>query len=139
MRRLTVVDRTIVLPTLPAALDGLRIAHVSDLHIGELITPDRLPTIVDLANRLRADVIAVTGDFVDYLLNVLTEVIQALGQLEALLDVFMVRGNHDRLEDGAHLIERFGNAGLNLLVNKSIALEYRGNRSSENTERGSII
>lgn len=39
----------------------------------------------------------------------------------------------------AHLIERFRNAGLNLLVNECIALEYRGNRSSENTERGSTI
>ena len=39
----------------------------------------------------------------------------------------------------AHLIERFRNAGLNLLVHECIALEYRGNRSSENTERGSII
>lgn len=128
IRRLRVVDRMIRLPTLPQALDGLKIAHISDLHIGELVTPDRLPGIIDTTNRLGADLIAVTGDFVDLSLNVLAEVINAMTQLAAPLGVYLVPGNHDQLEDGAELVRRFRSAGLNMLVNEAVALAHHGCR-----------
>lgn len=121
-------ERTIDLPRLPDALDGLRIAHLTDLHVGAIFTPARLPAIVSGVNDLAGDIIAVTGDFVDLSLNVLDDVIDAMRQLAAPLGVYFVPGNHDYLEDGQKLIDRFKDAGLRMLMNESVAIEHRGAR-----------
>lgn len=116
------------LPRLPQRLDGLTIAHLSDLHIGKLITPEHLPGIVHTTNRLRPDLIAVTGDFVDLSLNVLDEVIVALLALRAPLGVYLVPGNHDYLDDGPALLDRFLQARLNVLLNETRVIEYHRSR-----------
>lgn len=122
------VRRSIHLPELPERLDGLKITHLSDLHIGRLTTPDHLPHIVDACQRAKGDLIAVTGDFVDFSNNVLDDVINAMRRLEAPLGVYMVVGNHDYLDNGHDLIHRFKDAGLKLLLNQHDAIEHRGCR-----------
>src|SRR5687767_9205678 len=89
-RPLLVARRSIFLPDLPEALDGFKVTHLSDLHIGRLTTPAHLPHIIEAAARLQGDLIAVTGDFVDLRLDVLDVVIDALKQLSAPLGVYMV-------------------------------------------------
>jgi predicted MPP superfamily phosphohydrolase len=122
------IDRAVVVDDLPPAFAGLRITHLSDLHIGELIPPARLGAIIDAANERRGDLVAVTGDFVDLKLNVLDEVIAQLGRLRAPLGVFMVPGNHDYLMDGPRLVRRFHDAGLDLLINEHRVIVHRGAR-----------
>lgn len=119
------LQRDIVLPELPDALDGLRITHLSDLHIGKLTTPEHLPRILDICHSLKGDMIAITGDFIDLSQGVLDDVIDALKKLEAPLGVYLVPGNHDYLENGPKLVRKFRNANLNLLMNKSVILEHR--------------
>ena len=126
VRRLRITPRDVILPELPDALDGLRIAHLSDLHVGELIPPDRLPEIVEATNALEADLIAVTGDLVDLHLKVLPEVVEALAGLEAPLGVYFVLGNHDHLVDGDKVATALTDAGLNLLMNEQRMLDVRG-------------
>ncbi len=122
------IDRAVFVDELPRAFAGMRITHLSDLHIGELIPPSRLGAIVDAANARGGDLIAVTGDFVDLKLNVLDEVIAQLGRLQAPLGVFMVPGNHDYLMDGQRLVRRFHAAGLDLLINEHRVIEHGGAR-----------
>jgi uncharacterized protein len=122
------VDRALVVDDLPRALAGLRITHLSDLHIGELIPPSRLEAIIDATNARGGDLIAVTGDFVDLKLNVLEDVIAQLGRLRAPLGVYMVPGNHDYLTDGPRLVRRFRAAGLDLLINEHRVIAHRGAR-----------
>lgn len=116
----------LALPQLPDALDGLRITHLSDLHIGKLVTPDRLPEIVNACNALEGDMIAVTGDFVDLSHSVLDDVVAAMKALKAPLGVHLVLGNHDYLHDGDKLIRSFRKAGLGLLLNDRITVEHAG-------------
>lgn len=116
----------LAMPQLPDALDGLRITHLSDLHIGKLVTPDRLPEIVDTCNALEGDMIALTGDFVDLSLGVLDDVIAAIKQLRAPLGVHLVLGNHDYLDDGEEVIRRFRKADLSLLMNQRTIIEHAG-------------
>ncbi len=123
-----IVERSIGLGDLPDALDGLRIAHLTDLHIGSLVTPSRLAAIVDQTNAVGGDVIAVTGDFVDLSLDVLDEVVAAMKTLAAPLGVYFVPGNHDYLDNGPRLIKAFRDAGLRMLMNESTTLEYEGHR-----------
>lgn len=124
--RLATVRRVIALPHLPRELDGLRIAHLSDLHIGELIQPHRLPGIVDAANALRPDMVAVTGDFIDLKLDVLDEVARELRRLVAPLGVFLVAGNHDHLVDGDAVVKCLRTAGLDVLMNEHRRAVFRG-------------
>ncbi len=128
VRCIDTVHRQIVLPQMPQAFEGLRVAHVSDLHIGHILGPECLPDIVDNVNALQGDMIAVTGDFVDLSVKVLDKVIPALQKLSAPLGVHMVMGNHDYLDDGPGLIRRFREAGLGLLLNESVHLEHQGAR-----------
>ncbi len=120
------IEREIALPDLPDALDGLRITHLTDLHIGSVVTPDRLAGIVEITNAFEGDMIAVTGDFVDLSLNVLDDVVDAMSQLSAPLGVFFVPGNHDYLDDGPRLIRAFQDAGLRMLMNESEPFELHG-------------
>jgi hypothetical protein len=126
LRRIRLVERVLAMPSLPDALDGLRITHLSDLHVGTLIPPSRLPGLIAAANGLHGDLIAVTGDFIDLKHDVLDKVIEALRRLKAPLGVFLVPGNHDYLENGPELVRQFRKAGLALLVNQTVCVQHRG-------------
>ena len=126
--RIDLVERTVGFDHLPDALDGLRVTHLTDLHIGTLIQPDRLQGIVDITNNFGGDLIAVTGDFVDLSLKVLDQVIDAMAQLKAPLGVYFVPGNHDYLDNGPRLIDAFRAAKLRMLMNESETLERDGRR-----------
>ena len=128
VNHIQIIERTLGLDHLPDALDGLRITHLTDMHIGSLVKPDRLPGIVEATNALKGDVIAVTGDFVDLSLSVLDEVVAAMAQLTAPLGVYFVPGNHDYLDNGPKLISAFKAAKLNMLMNETITLEHREQR-----------
>ena len=123
-RPIHVTRQDILLPRLPNELDGLRIAHVSDLHIGKLITPDHLPGIFDSIAALDADMIAMTGDFLDLSVKVSGKIIESLKKLDAPLGVHMVMGNHDYLDDGSEFIRQLKAADLGLLLNESLVIPH---------------
>lgn len=125
-RRPHIVQRDVWLTALPDELDGLRIAHLSDLHVGHLFTPAKLTGVIGACGELGADLIAVTGDFVDFSLNVLDSVLDAVSQLHAPLGVHLVPGNHDYLDDAPALLRRFEQAGLPMLLNRHVTLDCRG-------------
>jgi len=54
----------IPVPNLPPAFNRLRIVHLSDFHIGFLMPEAIIEWVVWRANRLQADVIVCTGDYV---------------------------------------------------------------------------
>jgi len=85
------VTRTRV--TLPRA--DLRIAQLSDLHIGNGIEGARLDELVEAANALAADLVVLTGDLFDYDRSAVESGARALARLRAPLGVFAVLGNHD--------------------------------------------
>src|SRR5262249_14402885 len=64
-RRLVVTRLVAPLPALPAPLAGIRIAHVSDLHLGPLADRDAVRDALDRVVALDPDVVCVTGDVVD--------------------------------------------------------------------------
>lgn len=92
--QLAVQTKRLRIPRLPAALTGLRIAHLSDLHItGEL---DRriYEYFVELTNALEPDLVALTGDLIEKTpcWNWLPG---TLGGLQAPHGTYFVLGNHD--------------------------------------------
>lgn len=99
---------TIVLPTLPRAFDGLRVAFLADTHHGPYVPLGYLREVVALANSLEPDLVALGGDYVQRQWTSLkpgaappyvAEGIGVLGALRAPLGVFAVMGNHDNWLD----------------------------------------
>lgn len=92
---LEVTERRLVVPALPAVLDGLRIAHLSDLHIGNGLHGAALTGLVERVVALAPDLVAITGDLFDYDPDAVPDGARRLGRLQARLGVFAVLGNHD--------------------------------------------
>jgi|GEM_PF-292425 len=94
-RRLVVrrVDATI--PSLPTEFDGLRIAQLSDLHIGPQTSRRFLARVVRTTERLAPDLIAVTGDLIDDRVEDVDAFAAGMRGLDAPLGVFLIPGNHD--------------------------------------------
>jgi predicted MPP superfamily phosphohydrolase len=123
-----VVRRVAVrLRTLPAALDGLRIAQLSDLHRGPHVTAAHIRKGAEIATALDPDLIVVTGDFVSRSSRYVAECVDALGALRAPLGVFAVLGNHDYWTGSTDEVRvAFRRVSIDLLVNRAVALRYRG-------------
>lgn len=94
-RWLEVTRTRVHIRRLPPQLEGLRIALLSDLHVGAG-TPFRvIRHACELAMRERPDLIALTGDFAADDAPGFREVLDALDGIEARLGVYAVPGNHD--------------------------------------------
>ncbi len=83
------------IPGLPRALDGYRIAQLTDIHVSELITRRDVQVAVDMIHELDADLVAVTGDLADGYPEELAADIAPLAELDARDGVFFVTGNHE--------------------------------------------
>lgn len=117
---------TLSLPSLPKPLDGLTIAHVSDVHVGEWTHGPVLKKIVNCTNALRADLVVVTGDLINYELSDLSESIDLLKQMHGRYGLYMVEGNHDLIMNGAEFEQRVKRSGLSLLMDESTVCKVRG-------------
>lgn len=86
----------VAMPGLGRRWDGCRIAHLTDLHLGQWLSPNRLEGVVDWTNSLKPDLIALTGDYLSYdLEGSAVDLERCLGRLQAPHGVFSVMGNHD--------------------------------------------
>lgn len=127
--RLPVITRrTLLFPDLPPGLNGIRIAHLSDVHAGVHMSEDKMREIVAQTNALGADLILQTGDMIDISQSFIPDYVRAFRDLHAPLGVVTVLGNHDRytgqdavikgvrdagqvfVKNGVHVIERGGAA-----------------------------
>jgi predicted MPP superfamily phosphohydrolase len=98
---LEVTRHEVPLPDLPAALDGFRIVHLTDLHCGP-VTPERvLRDAVGIAGRLRPDAVMLTGDFVHRGTDSARGVADLLAPLRPPHGMWGCLGNHDYGARGA--------------------------------------
>jgi predicted MPP superfamily phosphohydrolase len=121
-----IVSVTVAIPGLDAAFAGYRLVQISDIHMGHWVTAERLQGIVQLVNAQSPDAIAITGDFVSYVLDgVLAELGAGLELLRAKDVVTAVMGNHDHWLDVQQVRQTLADAGIVELQNDVYTL-YRG-------------
>ena len=87
----------------PAAGPHIKIAHISDLHIGTNLTAQELETYVQRVNELQPDLILLTGDILDANPAYIPDFFPYLNALHARYGVFACLGNHDRYA-GTHAV-----------------------------------
>jgi predicted MPP superfamily phosphohydrolase len=117
---------TLSIPTLPRALDGITIAHVTDMHVGGVTTARVLRKMVNTTNALRADLVLLTGDLINYALADLSEGLALVKAMEGRYGLWMIEGNHDLADDGGEFERRVKAAGMPLLLDESAATNVRG-------------
>jgi predicted MPP superfamily phosphohydrolase len=119
-------------PGLDPELDGLRIVHLSDIHLSAFLSEAEFARVVDEANQLRPQLAVVTGDLISSAGDPLDSCLRQIARLRAEAGVFGCLGNHERyasvedyttkaaarlgvtfLRSEARLL-RFGSAALNL-------------------------
>lgn len=128
-RRARVVTIEVPIDDLPAELDGFTIVQISDIHVGPTIKRRYVDAIVDAVNRLKPDLIAVTGDVVDGSVPQLTQHTQPLSRLSARHGAFLVTGNHEYYAGADAWIDEFRRLGLNVLLNEHVVVEHDGARA----------
>lgn len=94
-RRVEVERLDLPIRSLPAALGGLRIAHITDLHIGPQLRAPLLRRFVDRVNELDPDLVVITGDIFDFNPEYIEEGCRELARLRGTHGVYAVLGNHD--------------------------------------------
>jgi predicted MPP superfamily phosphohydrolase len=114
------------LADLPSDLDGLTIAQVSDIHIGRFTRGRLLRKSWRLPTRLRADLVLMTGDLIDFSLRDLPAGIDLVRKLDPRHGLFMIEGNHDLFEDRLAFENGVKAAGIPLLLNESASVRVRG-------------
>ncbi len=130
--RLVVHDETIALSNWPSALNGLRIAALSDLHAGSpFIDADKLRLVVKRTNETNPDVIVLLGDFMVrdswHSKEMPPEVIaEALKELHAPFGVYAVLGNHDWWYDVTRVHTALESQGIRVLENDVARLDRNG-------------
>jgi len=113
---------------LPPELEGLTIAHVSDLHSGLFVGPKRLKLMTDLTNDLKADLVVVTGDLINFVIEEFPDALAAIQRLESRLGLYLCEGNHDVLPGDRVVVEACRRQHLNMLWNQTATLSVRGSR-----------
>jgi predicted MPP superfamily phosphohydrolase len=113
-------------PRWPRAFDGVRIAHLTDFHLGDLMPLDRAVDAVERLGALRPDLVACTGDVVDLDSHGAEPLLAAMGAMPAPLGRFLVLGNHDHLDDGHMLASLAVMRGMQVLDGQVAAVGEGG-------------
>ncbi len=111
---------------LPDAFDGYRIVQISDVHVGPTIRVEYVRGIVDAANALGADLVALTGDLVDGSVRKLGPHVAPFGGLRSRDGVFFVTGNHEYYSGPAAWVRELARLGVTPLVNQHRVIERGG-------------
>ncbi len=114
----------IKLKDIPETLSGFTIAHLSDIHIEKGITSERwLRKVVETTNKLKPDLIVITGDLVSMVVRDGKKYSVILSGFKAKFGVYCVTGNTDFGNNVNTFGEIINNTEIRVLINESVKLK----------------
>lgn len=113
-------------PDLPEGLDGLRIAQLSDLHVGPLVSADVVRQWRRTLEALQPDLVVITGDLVDSRAEELASFSAAFHGFRAPLGTYAILGNHDYFQDPTPIWRDLEDLGILPLENRHTLITHRG-------------
>lgn len=111
---------------LPGGFDGLRMAHITDVHHSRLVPLEEVHRVVDLTLQTKPDLIVLTGDYTTAYKRYIEPCAEALGRLEAPEGVWAVLGNHDHYTDAELTLRALKRVGINVIENANTQLRKGG-------------
>jgi hypothetical protein len=100
---------------LPEVFSGYRVAFVTDIHAGIFFSIKRVDRLVEKINAENPDLVILGGDYVFLGKNIVPELAQSLGHIQA--PTVAVMGNHDNWEDPEGIRKEFNDNGIEVLDN----------------------
>ena len=131
---LVIERRTISIPGLPEAFAGIRLAQLSDIHFMEYTEPFFVEQAVREINRLRPDIVLLTGDFISMAPVEKSRAVAyapTYAGLRAKIECpyrYGVLGNHDWMVNGDAVIDSLRAVGIPVLRNQNLPFERDGAR-----------
>ncbi len=125
-RWFVVKEIEVALEGLDPGLDGYRIAHLSDLHIGTHTPKGWGERWARAANGRTPDLTVVTGDLVSSGTDYHEDIAEIVGGLRARDGVFVTMGNHDYFGEGEPLVSLLVERGVHVLRNEGVMVEREG-------------
>ena len=123
-----VVTVEIPVPGLPAALHGFTIVQIIDIHVGTTIRRRHVEAIVEAVNRLRPDLVAITGDLVDGSVPELASEVEPLARLVARHGSYFVTGNHEYYSGVDAWVAEVRRLGIKVLHNEHVVIAREGGK-----------
>ncbi len=105
--------------------DGLRIAQLSDIHVGNMTPASHVRAAVEVANAAQPDLVVLTGDYVCWRRHEAEMVHDQLAGLRAHR-VLAVLGNHDYFTWGRGVATALEKNGYEVLKNQHTMVELHG-------------
>jgi predicted MPP superfamily phosphohydrolase len=122
-----VYEREMHFPHLPPEMDGLRVLHLSDLHLRHYVTLSDLENVLSDAAEYEPDLVAVTGDVADDLAQ-LPDALRMISELKAPLGTFATLGNHEYFRGVNDVRRIFDKSPVPLFINEGTAISVNGSR-----------
>lgn len=123
-RRLRTVHNEFRMGDLPAAFDGFRILHLTDLHVD--MDAANLQAVIDQIAPLDYDLCVLTGDYRCLTWGPIDEALAGMAKLRQAIqgEPLAVLGNHDSIR----MLPGLEDMGYRVLLNESVAIERKGER-----------
>jgi len=107
---------------LPRAMDGTRLAVVSDIHLGPLTGTHHAGRIVNLINSVNADIVCIVGDLVDGSVAELGRFAAPLADIKSRRGAYFVTGNHEYYSGYQEWVAEVARLGVRPLRNERLEL-----------------
>ncbi len=118
-----VKEVTVPLKKLPEEMSGFTIVQVSDVHLGDLVSPSWFEKTVEKINSLQPHLIVITGDLIDKGIGDGNRFMDSLKKLNARYGKFAVTGNHEYYNNRLHIfLDIAKKAGIQVLRNNSVTI-----------------
>ncbi len=118
----------LTLKRLPKVFSGLRIAQISDIHMGGWMNPDRFQQVANIIKAESPDLLLITGDFLlghDFSnaeKQAIIDLIPILSSLARSIPSFAVLGNHDYWTSAEAIRQMLFSCGITDLTNTVFTL-----------------
>lgn len=123
------VNVNVKINDLPFTFHNYRIINLTDIHLGQWISPEYLNGVTDYVNSLNPDMITLTGDYVSYILEGYEDdLLDSFKKLKAKDGKFAVLGNHDHWADADEIREILKQSDIVDLSNDVYTLEKKGEK-----------
>lgn len=116
----------VTLAQLPREMDGFTIVQLTDLHLGPMRHREWVAEVVKRVNKLKPDLVAITGDLADGTVAQLADDVAPLKALKPPHGVFFVTGNHEYFADLPGWLNHLPSIGMRVLRNERVTIRRGG-------------
>jgi uncharacterized protein len=102
------------------------IVQLSDLHIGGLINQHYIKQMVEKVNRLKPDLVVITGDLVDIKIENAMGALRELQKLDSIYGTYFIVGNHEYFHGIEKIIDTVKSLGIKVLENENLYIGEKG-------------